>query len=123
MTQEPPVTPDDAFSNYEGVTLYVPIGAASKYENAETCWWRFLDIIETDFAGIDEIFKADYENSGNPDAVDSIFDDFANSEIDFSAPLEVYSLNGALIANSTDYLAPGIYIIRQGTSTKKIAIK
>ncbi len=123
MTQDPPQAFFDIFSNYEGVTLYVPKGSLSKYKDPNVCWGNFENIIETDFAGIDEIFKADYENSGNPDAVDCIFDDFANSEIDFSAPLEVYTLNGARIADSTDNLAPGIYILRQGNATKKIAIK
>ncbi len=122
MTQEPPVAPDEAFSNYEGVTLYVPVGARSKYENAQNCWWRFLDIIETDFEGIDEIFKADYIDNENPDKVESIFADHSNSVIDFSAPLDVYTLNGVKIANTTDNLTPGIYIIRQGNATKKIAI-
>ena len=59
MTAEPPSAPDNVFTNYEGVTLYVPVGARSAYENAETCWWRFLDVVETDFADVDELFKAD----------------------------------------------------------------
>ncbi len=120
LTQEPPVA-GLTFTDY-AATLYVPLGARSKYENASE-WRYFSHIVETDFAGIDEIFKADYVDNNDPNAVESIFDDYADSEINFSAPLEVYTLSGALIGNSTDNLAPGIYIVRQGNATKKIAIK
>ena len=123
MTAEPPVAPDDAFTKYEGILLYVPIGSRSKYENAENCWWRFLDVIETDFSGIDAIFKADYVDYDDPDGVESVFDYNANSDIDFSAPLEVYTINGVRIADSIDNLAPGFYIVHQAGRSKKIAIK
>ena len=123
MTAEPPVAPDNAFSKYEGVTLYVPVGSRSKYENAEICWWRFLDVIETDFSGIDTIFKADYVDYDDPDGVESVFDYNANSDIDFSTPLEVYTLNGVRIADSIDNLVPGFYIVRQAGRSKKIVIK
>lgn len=40
-----------------------------------------------------------------------------------NAPVEVYNLSGVKIGNSTETLAPGIYIVRQGTATKKIAVQ
>ena len=123
MTTEPPAAPDEAFSKYDDVLLYVPVGARSKYENAPNCWWRFLDIIETDFEGLDAIFKADYVDNEQPDGVEGIFDDKANSDIDLSAPLEVYTLNGVRISKTIDNLAPGLYIARQGNRSKKIVIK
>lgn len=123
LTDEPPVAPDNAFANYEGVTLYVPKGSLSKYENADTCWWRFLDIIESDFAGIDEIFKADYKV--DPAGMDDIAVDRNDStgEIDFNAPVEVYNLGGMRVADSLDHLSAGIYIVRQGSAVKKLAVK
>lgn len=45
------------------------------------------------------------------------------SEIDFNAPLEIYNLNGVMIATSIDNLVPGIYIIRQDNSVQKIVVK
>ena len=123
MTAEPPVAPDDAFTKYVDVTLYVPIGSRLKYENAANCWWRFLDIVETNFSGIDAIFKADYTDDETPGGVEGVFDDRDNSDIDFSAPFDVYTLNGAKLGDSTESLAPGIYIVRQGIRSKKIIIR
>ena len=37
--------------------------------------------------------------------------------------IEVYNLNGIFISNSTEVLAPGIYIVRNGDSVKKIVVK
>lgn len=39
------------------------------------------------------------------------------------APVVIYNVNGVKMGNNSDRLAPGIYIVRQGTSVKKIAIK
>ncbi|MDE6083648.1 MAG: leucine-rich repeat domain-containing protein [Muribaculaceae bacterium] len=39
------------------------------------------------------------------------------------APCEVFNLNGVKIADSTDNLPAGIYVIRQGNTAKKIAVK
>lgn len=36
---------------------------------------------------------------------------------------EYYDLSGSMVGNSTEALAPGIYIVRYGTSAKKIAIR
>ncbi|MDE6228142.1 MAG: hypothetical protein K2M63_11575 [Muribaculaceae bacterium] len=45
------------------------------------------------------------------------------TEIDSTQPYEVYSLNGVMIGNSIENLAPGIYIVRQGNAVKKIAVR
>ena len=39
------------------------------------------------------------------------------------APCEVFNLNGVKIADSTDNLPAGIYVVRQGNTAKKIAVK
>ena len=43
--------------------------------------------------------------------------------IDYSAPYEVYNLSGQRVTSSRDNLASGIYVIRQGANTAKIAIR
>lgn len=49
--------------------------------------------------------------------------DGISSEIDFSQPIKVYNLTGVNVATSIQSLAPGIYIVRQGNTVKKIALK
>ena len=47
----------------------------------------------------------------------------ASGDIDFSAPVEVYNLQGMRVAHSVENLANGIYIVRQGNNVRKIAVK
>ena len=47
----------------------------------------------------------------------------ASGDIDFSAPVEVYNLQGVKVAYSVENLANGIYIVRQGKNVRKIAVK
>lgn len=108
--ENPSAASDNTFSKYEGVILYVPEGAVSRYENAETCWWRFLDVKESNFSNLDEIFSPDFSS------IDNIF-------INDESPMEVYSINGVKVGNSTSNLPAGIYIVRQGNKVKKIAVK
>lgn len=58
-------------------------------------------------------------------AIESITDDNSSAagKIDYNAPLEVYNLLGVKVASSVDGLAKGIYIVRQGNATAKIAVK
>lgn len=58
-------------------------------------------------------------------AIESITDDNSSAagKIDYNAPLEVYNLLGVKVASSVDGLANGIYIVRQGNATAKIAVK
>ncbi|MDE5568858.1 MAG: leucine-rich repeat protein, partial [Muribaculaceae bacterium] len=45
------------------------------------------------------------------------------NEIDYQADYEVYNLNGVKVGDSLEGLVHGFYIVRQGTTAKKIAIK
>lgn len=45
-----------------------------------------------------------------------------SGDIDFSAPVEVYNLQGVFISDRTDGLVPGFYIVCQGKNVRKIAI-
>lgn len=66
-----------------------------------------LECLVTSVSGIDDI-QPDYVNDG---------------VIDFTAPMEIYNLNGVLISVPYDNLAPGIYIIRQGGIIKKVIVR
>lgn len=55
---------------------------------------------------------------------DVIYDGGTESgDIDFSAPVEVFNLQGMRVAHSVENLANGIYIVRQGKNVRKIAVK
>ncbi len=43
--------------------------------------------------------------------------------VDADAPVEVYTIGGIRVADTTDNLPVGIYIVRKGNVTKKIAVK
>ncbi|MDE5567799.1 MAG: leucine-rich repeat protein [Muribaculaceae bacterium] len=45
------------------------------------------------------------------------------NEIDYQADYEVYNLGGVKVGNSVEGLEHGFYIVRQGATAKKIAIK
>ncbi|MDE6301745.1 MAG: hypothetical protein K2M19_08515, partial [Muribaculaceae bacterium] len=44
------------------------------------------------------------------------------TDVDYSAPYEVYNLNGMKVGDSRESLLPGIYIVRQGQAVQKIAV-
>ncbi len=46
-----------------------------------------------------------------------------SGDIDFSAPVEIYNLQGVRVSDSVENLANGIYIIRQGNNVTKIVVK
>lgn len=132
LTDTPPTASDDVFSNYTGINLYVPQGAVSAYENADNCWWRFLDVYESNFAGLDAIFAPDYDGI---------------ADVDCDLDYKVYSDNGCVYVetqNDADYVAivnlqgltvhqgrgnvakevsPGIYIVIVNNKTTKIYVK
>ncbi len=56
-----------------------------------------------------------------PSGIDEVISEEA-TVIDYSAPYAVYGLDGRLAGNSTEGLAKGIYIIRQGEVAKKILV-
>lgn len=43
--------------------------------------------------------------------------------IDYSAPYNIYNLNGTSIGGRIESLTPGLYIIRQGTASAKILVR
>ena len=46
-----------------------------------------------------------------------------NGAIDYDSPVEVFTINGMRVASSMENLAPGIYVIRQGSKVEKRMIK
>lgn len=50
------------------------------------------------------------------------FDSF-KKQIDFGMPYEVYNINGMKVAEATDELVKGIYIVRQGNVAEKIVVR
>ncbi len=83
---------------YGNATLYVPAAAVEKCRQIDP-WKNFANIEAYDFAGIDGAVT---------DAAD--------------APREVYNANGVLVSDTTEGLAPGLYIVRQGGKVRKIAV-
>jgi hypothetical protein len=122
MSAEPPTAPDNAFFLYKSARLYVPSGCRDKYRNSAYCWRLFDDIVETDFAGIDQMFAANYTN-GASGTENIVFENDENLGFDQNAPYEIYNLSGVRIIDGLETLAPGIYILRQGRYIKKIAVK
>ncbi|MDE5651952.1 MAG: hypothetical protein K2I48_00620 [Muribaculaceae bacterium] len=45
------------------------------------------------------------------------------SDWDDAKPVDVYNLSGIYVGRSVDTLTPGIYIMRHGNLTRKIAVK
>lgn len=74
--------------------LYVPLGTKTAYES--TAWVNCRVIIEKDYSDIEDII--------------------ANSNL----PMAIYNLQGIYISDRIDTLPSGIYIIRQGSTTKKM---
>lgn len=85
---------------YRNATLYVPEVAIEKCTEIDP-WKNFATIKSDGLSGIEEI----------------------DADIDMTLPLDVYTTSGIKVANSTDNLTPGIYIVRQGNNVKKISIK
>ena len=102
-TQNPITCDNSIFSTYTP-TLYVPKGAVDTFK-ATTPWNKFNKIEEYDFGGV----------------TDAIAD--KAGEIDYTLPYEIYNFNGVKVGDNKDTLAPGLYIIRQGTTTKKISVQ
>ena len=59
--------------------------------------------------GVDIISGGDFTNN--------------NGAIDYDSPVEVFTLNGMRVASSMENLAPGIYVIRQGSKVEKKMVK
>lgn len=60
----------------------------------------------------------------NGSGIDNIFNESAESnEIDFSAPVQIFNLQGVMVGDNLQQLTTGIYIVRQGKNVKKFAVK
>lgn len=117
LTATPPDAETESFAWYGGVTLYVPVGSGDAYRS-HPVWCRFSKIEETDFAGIDALFKADYDVSG----IDDIRTD-VTGDADEEAPVRIYTLDGRHAGENVETLRPGIYILRQGRKARKITVR
>ena len=71
--------------------------------------------IQMIYKGGDKVTVSKIAVGGNPDSVDEI----STSD---DGPMEVYSLDGVRIGNALEGLRKGIYIIRQGQKTTKVAL-
>ena len=87
-------------TTYETATLYMSEAGKEAAKDIEP-WKNFKNIKVYVPASIDEVI-ADFNED---------------------APYEVFNLNGVKVAESTDNLPAGIYIVRQGNVVKKIAVK
>ncbi|MDE6394812.1 MAG: leucine-rich repeat domain-containing protein, partial [Duncaniella sp.] len=57
-------------------------------------------------------------NEFNPAGIGEI-----SADLDTNAPCEIYDLTGVKVGDTPDTLAPGIYIIRRGTTVRKVQIR
>ena len=99
-------------------TLYVPTGTKSLYQQTEP-WNNFVNIMESDPSGVDEIEA----NAGVTIGVEGGKIAVAG---DGDAKVEVFGTNGAAVysgsAGNLPELAAGIYIVRIGSTVKKVAV-
>lgn len=61
-------------------------------------------------------------NDSGLGVIESVADEDSN-EIDLSAPMSIYTLQGAMVTGTVDNISKGIYILRQGKNVKKIIVK
>ena len=100
LLDTPPAIGKNSFRDTYIATLHVPESSVDSYRSAE--YWSYFANIVGDASGIEDVV--------------------ADNDVN-AAPVEVYNLSGVKVSNSTETLAPGIYIVRQGTVTKKIAVQ
>lgn len=94
-------------STYSSATLWVP------QEAVELCgrinpWRNFYDIKPYDYT------------SGVKDVVFSPEEGYENDSKDLT---EVFTLEGVRISEKPENLAPGVYVVRNGATTRKIMVK
>ena len=107
---DPVAAPNSYYENlfdkevYNEAVLYVPRVAVEKAAKTSP-WCLFKKIEGYDFT------DADFGG------VDGVMADVADG------PTEVYDLNGVSVGSSTEGLAKGLYIVRRGSTVKKVAVK
>lgn len=89
---------------YKRATLYVASGGLEAARTTRP-WASFVNIKEKSFTGIDDIAP-----------------DLTNGYINLTKPMEVYNMQGVKVSDRVDGLTPGIYIVRQGSATRKVVI-
>lgn len=62
-------------------------------------------------------------DTSTPTGIGNMFDNGESGDIDFDAPIEVYTLQGVRVSDRMKNLVVGIYIVRQGKNIKKILVK
>ncbi|MDE6394927.1 MAG: leucine-rich repeat domain-containing protein, partial [Duncaniella sp.] len=103
----PPSIEGNTFSNiYDNATLTIPEGSLDAYMSSD--WGLFKNIKTTGETGILEVVIDGGEAAG---------------AVDYSAPYEIYNLNGAYLGTDLDTVAPGLYIIRQGGAAEKRIVR
>lgn len=91
-------------ANEEAATSSCKIIAESLYANGPVAEFTINDVT----AGIEDVTVDGGNESG---------------DIDFSAPVEIYNLQGVRVSDSVENLSNGIYIVRQGNNVTKIVVK
>lgn len=101
-TTEPITVNNNIFDNslYEKATLYVEVGGL-RQASSTSPWMYFNNIKESGFGDIRDVI----------------------ADFNMEAPIEVYNLNGTKVANCTNNLPTGIFIIRQGNVNRKVVVK
>ena len=99
----PPNTNEFSISQYMNVKVNIPVGSLQSYKS-HSIWGNFRNLNKV----ISE------PEDGNMD-VD--IDDLSEY------PIELFSISGMSVGDSSDNLTPGVYIKRQGDKTEKFVIK
>lgn len=125
LSTTPPNCSASSFSrvNMESCTLYIPEGAKEAYDISP--WNEFGEIVETDFAGTEEI-------ASDAQAETSIYGISGKIIIENAAAgtaVTIYTVNGSIFYNgitgeaNTEISAPnGIYIVKCGNLTQKVIL-
>ena len=102
LADEPIKVDYEIFSDetYETATLYMSEAGAAAGKGIDP-WKNFKNVKVTDSSSLNGVFA-----------------DFNAEE-----PCEVFTLNGVKVADNADNLPAGVYIVRQGNTVKKIAVK
>lgn len=112
--------PDIATVDYNGlVTIHADLSdimAMAEGDEGETPTQSCKIIAESLYANGP---TAEFTINDNVTGVEEINADV----IDFSLPVQVYTLQGMMVGDSVENLSAGIYIVRQGKNAKKIAVK